>query len=113
MARGPWTSWTGSTIYEFRVDGRLPENCREVFFGMLVEEIPPGLVLRGAVIDEPHLLGIIDQLRVLGLDFVSARPAKRSAHVGVRSATVSTPSSGARGAARRLKRRSARRDDRD
>jgi len=113
MGRGAWTSWTGSTIYEFRVDGRLPENCREVFFGMLVEEIPPGLVLRGAVIDETHLLGIIDQLRILGLGFVSARPAKRSAHVGVRSATVSTPSSGARGAARRLKRRSARRDDRD
>ena len=113
MGRGAWTSWTGSTIYEFRVDGRLPENCREVFFGMLVEEIPPGLVLRGAVIDEPHLLGIIDQLRILGLGFVSARPAKRSAHVGVRSPTVSTPSSGARGAARRLKRRSARRDDRD
>jgi len=113
MARGPWTSGTDSTIYEFRVDGRLPENCHDVFYGMHVEEIPPGLVLRGAVIDEPHLLGIIDQLRVLGLDFVSARPAKRSAHVGVRSATVSTPSSGARGAARRLKRRSARRDDRD
>jgi hypothetical protein len=41
---------------------------------MHVEEIPPRVVLRGAVIDEPHLLGIIDQLRVLGLSLVSVRP---------------------------------------
>jgi len=113
MGRGSRTGWTGSTIYEFRVDGRLPENCHDVFCGMHVEEIPPGLVLRGAVIDEPHLLGIIDQLRILGLSFVSARPAKRSAHVGVRSATVPAPSPGARGAARRLKRRGARRGNPD
>jgi hypothetical protein len=59
-------------MYEFRVDGRLPEHSREAFCGMLVEEIPPGAVLRDAVIDEPHLLGIIDQLRVLGVSLVSA-----------------------------------------
>jgi hypothetical protein len=45
---------------------------------MLVEEVPPGLVLRVAVIDEPHLLGIIDQLRMLGLHLVSVRPVAPS-----------------------------------
>ena len=100
-------------MYEFRVDGRLPENCHDAFCGMLVEEVPPGLVLRGAVIDEPHLLGIIDQLRVLGLSFVSARPVKRSTHAGKRSATIPVPPSGARGGARRLKRRGVRPGEQD
>jgi hypothetical protein len=50
-------------LYEFRVDGRLPEDSREAFCGVLVEEISPGTVVRGAVIDEPHLIEMIDQLR--------------------------------------------------
>lgn len=65
-------------MYEFRVDGEPPESSRDAFCGMLVEEVPPGLVLRVAVIDEPHLLGIIHQLRVLGLRLVSVRPVASS-----------------------------------
>jgi hypothetical protein len=37
------------TIYEFRVEGPLPGHCREAFCGMHLEEVPAGLVLRGAV----------------------------------------------------------------
>jgi hypothetical protein len=103
-----------STMYEFRVDGRLPEHSREAFCGLLVEEIPPGVVLRGAVIDEPHLLGIIDQLRILGLSLVSVRPLTRPGHAAKRTAGTPPPPVGTRRAARRLARRTAnRRTDHD
>ena len=54
-----------SMIYEIRVDGRLPEHSREGFCGLQVEEVPMGLILRGMVIDESHLLGIISEFRRL------------------------------------------------
>ena len=52
----------------------MPENSAEAFCGMFVEEVPAGIILRGAVIDEPHLLGVINQLGVLGLSIVSVHP---------------------------------------
>jgi hypothetical protein len=73
-----------STIYEFRVDGRLPENSAEAFCGMFVEEVPAGIILRGAVIDEPHLLGVINQLGVLGLSIVSVHPVTLSGRAPMR-----------------------------
>lgn len=66
-----------STVYRFRVDGELPEDGRETFCDMLVVEVPPGLVLYGAVIDESHLHGILAQFRTLGLAVVSAQPVDR------------------------------------
>jgi hypothetical protein len=74
-----------STIYEFRVDGRLPENGREAFCGMQLEEVPSGLILRGAVIDESHLLGIVSELRALGVSLVSMRPSNRANRTALRS----------------------------
>lgn len=62
------------SMYEFRVDGRVSEQALEAFAGMRVEEVPPGLILRGEVIDESHLHGIICQFRALGLTIVSALP---------------------------------------
>ncbi|MHA6615902.1 hypothetical protein [Pseudonocardia sp. DLS-67] len=64
----------GSKMYEFRVDGRLPEQEREAFADLSVEEVPAGLVLRGEVIDESHLHGIIARFRTHGLIIVSALP---------------------------------------
>jgi hypothetical protein len=63
--------------YEFRVDGLLSAHVREAFCDMEVEEIRPGAVLRGAVVDDAHLHGILDQLRGLGLTVVSAHPTDR------------------------------------
>jgi hypothetical protein len=60
--------------YEFRVDGCLSAHAREAFCDMDVEEIRPSAVLRGTVIDDAHLHGILDQLRLLGLTVVSAHP---------------------------------------
>lgn len=92
------------TVYEFRVDGRLPEHSREAFCSMLVEEVPAGLVLRGEVIDEPHLLGIIDQLRVLGLSLVSVRPVTAPRRAAKRRTRSSLPAAGSGRPARRLAR---------
>lgn len=61
-------------IYEFRVDGRLPAAAHDAFCDMEVREVRPGAVLRGTVIDDAHLHGILEQLRLLGLTVVSAYP---------------------------------------
>ncbi|MHC1560855.1 hypothetical protein ACR9E3_17995 [Actinomycetospora sp. C-140] len=77
-------------FYEFRVDGWLPAHARDAFCDMDVdmdvdvdvdmdvddraEEMRPGVVLRGAVMDDAHLHGILEQLRLFGLRVVTARP---------------------------------------
>jgi hypothetical protein len=63
--------------YEFHVDGSLSAHAREAFCDMDVEEVRPGAVLRGAVVDDAHLHGILDQLRALGFTVVSAAPTER------------------------------------
>jgi hypothetical protein len=90
---------------------------------MRLEEIPPGLVLRGPVIDESHLMGIISAFRQLGLAIVSVQPAPageaRPAARGTRRSAVSrdegtTPGGGpvVRHQARRPGRRATDRPDR-
>ena len=65
------------SMYEFRVDGQLSEQELDAFVDMRVEEVPPGLILRGEVIDESHLHAIISLFRTLGLRIVSVRPVAR------------------------------------
>jgi hypothetical protein len=60
--------------YEFQVDGTLSARARDVFCDMDLEETRPGVVLRGTVMDDSHLHGILEQLRALGLTVVSAHP---------------------------------------
>jgi hypothetical protein len=61
-----------TSLYQFRVDGRLTDQAREAFCDMHIEELPAGATLCGQVIDESHLLGIMAQCRTLGLVIVSA-----------------------------------------
>jgi hypothetical protein len=61
-----------TTLYEFRVDGRLTDQAREAFCDMRIEELPAGARLSGEVIDEAHLMGILAQCRTLGRVVVSA-----------------------------------------
>jgi hypothetical protein len=63
-----------AVTYEFRVDGKLTQHARDAFCDMEIEEVPPGLILRGTVIDEAHLYGIISTFRMLGLSVVFAHP---------------------------------------
>lgn len=64
------------TPYEFRVEGCLPEEGHEAFADLDVDVVPAGLVLRGEVVDESHLHGIIALFRVHGLVVVSACPLR-------------------------------------
>jgi len=68
-----------TTMYEFRVDGRLTDQAREAFCDMRIEEAPAGAILYGEVIDESHLLGILAQCRTLGLVVVSAQRVSSTA----------------------------------
>jgi hypothetical protein len=71
---------TGMTkLYEFRVDGQLSEPAREAFCDMRIEEDSAGATLVCDVIDESHLLGIMAQIRTLGLIVVSAHRIPSSA----------------------------------
>jgi hypothetical protein len=67
-----------TSLYEFRVDGRVTDQAREAFCDMRIEDVPAGATLSGRVIDESHLLGILAQCRMLGLRIVSARRVDRT-----------------------------------
>jgi hypothetical protein len=63
-----------SAVYEFRVDGHLARSDRDAFCDMEIEDVPAGLIIRGTVIDQAHLQGIISTFQVLGLSIVFVRP---------------------------------------
>jgi hypothetical protein len=63
--------------YEFRVEPAVPEAVRDVFCDMDLEAAPGGTVLRGTVVDDSHLHGILGQLHALGLTVIAARPLDR------------------------------------
>ena len=63
-----------SMRYEIRVDGLLTSEARAAFVDMRITQAPPQTVLDGEVLDESHLLGIIAQLRALGIAVVSVHP---------------------------------------
>lgn len=60
--------------YEFRVDGRVSGPALDAFGDLDVEEVPPGLILRGDIIDESHLHAVMALFRTLGLRLVWAEP---------------------------------------
>jgi hypothetical protein len=60
--------------YEFRIDGVLSDESRDVFPDMRVVELPPQTLMEGEVIDESHLHGILAQLVALGVTVVSVLP---------------------------------------
>jgi hypothetical protein len=59
--------------WEFRVEPAVPADARDAFCDMVLEDLPAGTVLRGDVVDDAHLHGVLEQLRALGLTVVSAR----------------------------------------
>ncbi|MBN9111971.1 MAG: hypothetical protein J0I34_24710 [Pseudonocardia sp.] len=61
-------------MYEFRVDGRVAGPALDAFCDLDVEEVPPGLILRGEIIDESHLHAIMALFRTHGLRLVWAEP---------------------------------------
>ncbi|CAA9272110.1 MAG: hypothetical protein AVDCRST_MAG54-3062 [uncultured Actinomycetospora sp.] len=63
--------------YEFRVEPAVPAGSRDAFCDMAREDTPTGTVLRGDIVDDSHLHGVLAQLRALGLTVVSAQPLDR------------------------------------
>ena len=62
-----------STRYEFRIRGRLGEPLLSSFGGFDAEFQPPETVLRGAVVDQAALHGVLEQIEALGLELVEVR----------------------------------------
>jgi len=57
--------------YEFRVAGKLSDRARHAFDDMEVVEAPPETIIRGVVVDDSHLHGILALLQTMGLQVVA------------------------------------------
>ena len=61
--------------YEIRLQGRLEERWAVWFEGLTIEAGPDGgTVLRGQVLDQAALHGILARLRDLGIPLISVQP---------------------------------------
>ena len=54
--------------YEIRVAGPLPAGASDAFPGMEIDTAPVETVLRGDMIDDAALHGVLELCRVLGLE---------------------------------------------
>lgn len=62
--------------YEIRLQGRLDERWAAWFDGMTLEPAPDGVtVLRGRLVDQAALHGVLARLRDLGVPLISVTPA--------------------------------------
>ena len=59
--------------YEFRVTGRLSERAKGAFDGMEVVDAPAETIIRGTVVDDSHLHGILARFQSLGLTLLEMR----------------------------------------
>jgi hypothetical protein len=57
--------------YEFRVAGRLPEQARAAFAGMVARDVPPQTIIRAEVDDDAQLHDLLRLIQDLGLRLVS------------------------------------------
>lgn len=57
--------------YEFRVAGLLSQRSRDAFPEMTVVDAPPETIIRGEVVDESQLHGVLSLIQSLGLRVVS------------------------------------------
>ena len=62
--------------FEVRVVGTLGPAAEEAFGGLSIDTEPTSTVLSGAM-DQAALLGIIDQVRALGLELIDIRRVRR------------------------------------
>jgi hypothetical protein len=59
--------------YEFRVRGRLGQGLLASFEGFEAEVEPVETILRGDVVDQAALHGVLEQIQSLGLELVEVR----------------------------------------
>ena len=63
--------------YELVLRGEIGDRFGLLFEGMHLERRPGHTVLTGAVLDQAHLHGLIEQIQELGLELVSVNPLPR------------------------------------
>jgi hypothetical protein len=63
-------------LYEFRVAGRLSEHTRAAFPDMTVLDVAPETIIRGEVVDDSHLHGVLVLIQDLGLRVVSVNSVR-------------------------------------
>ena len=61
------------TKYRITVRGRLTERLGSAFGGFAMEPGSEQTILVGEIRDQAHLYGVLDQVRNLGLELVSAQ----------------------------------------
>jgi hypothetical protein len=62
------------TRYQIIVRGRLTDRLASAFTGMTWHVIEGDTALAGEIRDQSHLYGVLDNVRALGLELVSAAP---------------------------------------
>ena len=64
----------GMQRYELVLDGEIGDRFGLLFEGMRLERAAGRTILTGAVLDQAHLHGLIEQVQELGLELVSVNP---------------------------------------
>ena len=62
-----------TTSYEIRIKGRVSEQLLSAFEGMDARVQSVETVLRGPVLDQAALHGLLDRIQALGLELVEVR----------------------------------------
>lgn len=60
------------TPYRLVVRGEIGDHFARVFEGMQMERVAGSTVMTGNIVDQAHLLGLIERIQELGLELVSA-----------------------------------------
>jgi hypothetical protein len=69
--------------YEIRLQGRLDDRWAAWFDGMTIEPAPGGVtILRGRLVDQAALHGVLGRLRDLGVPLISVTPDPPRAQEG-------------------------------
>jgi len=59
--------------YEIRIKGRITKSSQSAFDGLMITVDPIETVVRGTLIDQAALYGILERIQALGLELVEVR----------------------------------------
>jgi hypothetical protein len=62
-----------TTRYEITVRGRLSDTLLAAFDGLTAEPSAAGTVLRGEIVDQSALYGVLERIESLGLELLDVR----------------------------------------
>ena len=67
-------NWSQPRKYRLVLRGELGDSFGVLFDGMILQRLAGTTVLTGAVVDQAHLLGLIEKVHGLGVELVSVNP---------------------------------------